>query len=381
MKFHAERSTFVDAVVWAARTVPARPSMPALSGLRLEVTNDPEPTLTIASFDNDVSGEVTIPVTVEEPGVALVNGRLLADIAKSLPGKPVSVAVVGPRLTVSSGRSAFELPTLPLADYPALPDMPHIDGIVNGAAFAGAVTRVAIATRREDPVPTLTAVRIEVNGEEMTLAGTDRYRLAIKTLPWNPRDSAFEGEAMIPSRTLLDTAKSLAATDEVNIAFGIPGMSDGLVGIEGSGRRTTSRQISGAFPNYRALLPQSTPIAARVETAPLIEAVRRVALVAESSAAVKLTFTDTEVRLDAGSGSDSTGSDALECTVKGGPVDTISFNSDYLVDGLSSIGGAVTDFAITDPLKPVILKGAASFDAPVAEDYLYLLMPIRQPTV
>ena len=206
MKFRLERDVLADAVAWAARTLPSRPSMPMLAGLLVDAGADG---LTLSSFDYEVSGRVAVAADVDEPGRVLVSGRLLADIARALPAAPVTVTSEGSRVEVRCGRSSFTLPTLPVDDYPTLPDMPGSTGTIPGATFAAAVAQVAIAAGRDDTLPTLTGIRVEIDGSTITLAATDRYRLAVREFAWNPENSALETNALVPARTLADTAKTL----------------------------------------------------------------------------------------------------------------------------------------------------------------------------
>jgi DNA polymerase-3 subunit beta len=379
VKFRIDREVFADAVQWAGRTVPSRPALPMLSGLRLEALDGADARVSIASYDYEVSGRVEAVADVAGPGVALVNGRLLVDIARALPQQPVDVETEGTRLRVRCGRASFELPTLPAEEYPPLPPMPEPTGSVPGTVLAGAVAQVAVAAGRDDALPFLTGVRMEVDGEQVTLAATDRYRLAVRTLRWTPADPTFSAAALVPARTLADTAKALAHADEVHLAFGSASLGEGLLGIEGLDRRTTTRLLEGDFPKYRSLLPTESPTVARVETAALTEAVKRVALVAERSSAVKMLFSGAEVVLEAGTGDDAIGVDAIECAVSGAPMERIAFNPTYLLEGLTAINQPVTNLAFTNPNKPAVLTGAASFEADAADDYLYLLMPVRLP--
>ncbi len=380
MKFRVDRDEFADAVAWAGRTVPTRPALPMLAGLRLECVGGAQSSLSIASYDYEVSGRVAVTADVIEPGVALVNGRLLVDIARSLPAQPVDVDIDGTRLRVKCGRAAFELPTLPVEEYPPLPAMPTPSGAVPGTVLAGAVAQVAVAAGRDDALPFLTGVRVEVDGDQVTLAATDRYRLAVRTFAWTPQSPDFSAAALVPARTLADTAKALAHADLVHLAFGSIDAGEGLLGIEGLDRRTTTRLLEGDFPKYRSLLPTESPIVVRVDTGALTEAVKRVALVAERSSAVKLTFSGGELILEAGTGDDAIGVDALECVVTGDPMERIAFNPGYLLEGLAAISQPVTSMAFTNANKPAVLTGAASLDADADDDYLYLLMPVRLPS-
>lgn len=371
MKVRIERDVLADAVAWAARTLPSRPSLPILAGLLIEGTGD---AVIMSGFDYETSARVEISGDVADAGTTLVSGRLLADIARALPAQPVELAVEGTRLVVRCGRSSFTLPTFPIEDYPALPVMPGSAGSIPGATFASAVAQVAVAAGRDDTLPTLTGVRVEVDGDTVTLAATDRYRLAMREVSWSPARPNLEVASLVPARTLADTAKSLAGADVVHIA--LPEGNEGLMGFEGDGRRTTTRLLDGEFPKYRSLLPSETLTLASVDTADLVEAVKRVALVAERNTPLRLTFSGSEVVLSAGTGDEAQASESVECSIEGDDVE-IAFNPAYLLDGLGALDAPVTRMAFTQSSRPAVLTGAADHGAAPAEEYRYLLMPIR----
>lgn len=368
MKIRVERDVLAESVAWAARTLPSRPSLPVLAGLVLTTHDDG---LTISSFDYEVSGRVEVEAEVSEPGTCLVSGRLLADIARALPGAPVQLESEGTRVAITCGRSSFTLPTLPVEDYPQLPAMPTTSGVIAGRTFAEAVAQVAIAAGRDDTLPTLTGIRMEVEGAAITLAATDRYRLAVREITWDPQTPSLSSAALVPARTLADTAKSLADVDEVLIALASGGAGEGLIGFEGAGRRTTTRLLDGEFPKYRSLLPSESSAIATVDTASLTEAVKRVALVAERNTPVRLAFEASELTLRAGAGDDAQAVEAIECSLEGDLID-IAFNPAYLLDGLSAVSSPVTRFAFTQSTRPAVLTAQEETDA-----YRYLLMPVR----
>jgi len=373
VKFQVERDVLADAVAWAARTLPTRPSMPVLAGLVLEASDN---SVTLSSFDYEVSSKVTVAADVQTPGTSLVSGRLLADITRSLPGAPVQLSNEGTRVVITCGRSSFTLPTLPVEDYPSLPAMPDSSGDISAALFAAAVAQVAIAAGRDDTLPTLTGIRMEIEGGNIVLAATDRYRLAVREFSWNPKNSSISVNALIPARTLADTAKSLATTDLVTIALSSSGSGEGLIGFEGAGHRTTTRLLDGEFPKYRTLLPSEAATIATVDTAALSDAVKRVALVAERNTPVRLAFDGSEVVLRAGAGDDAQANEVVECRVDGDGLE-IAFNPTYLLDGLSAVAAVTTAFSFTQATRPAVLTGADSNAASGVDDYRYLLMPVR----
>lgn len=167
MKIRVERDVLAEAVAWAARSLPARPPAPVLAGLLLKAEDGQ---LSLSSFDYEVSARVHVEAEVEEEGTVLVSGRLLADISRALPNRPVEISTDGVRATVVCGSSRFTLHTLPVEEYPALPQMPNATGTVPGEVFAAAVSQVAIAAGRDDTLPVLTGVRIEIEGDTVTLA-------------------------------------------------------------------------------------------------------------------------------------------------------------------------------------------------------------------
>lgn len=371
MKVRIERDVLADAVAWAARSLPSRPSLPILAGLMIEGGGE---TVVMSGFDYETSARVEVAGDVGESGSTLVSGRLLADIARALPAQPVELAVEGTRLVVRCGRSSFTLPTFPMEDYPALPVMPGSAGTIPGVTFAAAVAQVAVAAGRDDTLPTLTGVRVEIDGDVVTLAATDRYRLAMREVAWSPARPNLDVQALVPARTLADTAKSLASADLVHLA--LPDGTEGLIGFEGDGRRTTTRLLDGEFPKYRSLLPTETVTLASIDTAVLVEAVKRVALVAERNTPLRLAFGSSEVVLSAGTGDEAQANEAVECSIDGDDVE-IAFNPTYLLDGLGALDAPVTRMAFTQASRPAVLTGAADHAAPAAEEYRYLLMPIR----
>ena len=383
MELRVERDALADAVVWTARSLPARPPMQVLLGLLLEVGDDG---LEVSGFDYEVSSRVRLDATADEPGRVLVPGRLLADIVRSLPAQPVDLRLEGTRVVLTCGPARFTLPTLPVEDYPALPAMPEVAGTLGSDVFAAAVAQVALAAGRDDTLPVLTGVRFEIEGDTLTLAATDRYRLAVRTLPWRPADAGLSTTALVPARTLAETARALTSGPEVTLALSGAGSSEGMIGFEGAGRRTTSRLLEGEFPKYRSLLPSESTALAEVATGPFVEAVKRVALVAARNAPVRLSFSADGVVLEAGGADDAQASEQLECGWEGsasGEPFSIAFNPQYLLDGLGAVDSDTTTLSFTGPTRPAVLTGkrdasdAGSATASASADYRYLLMPVR----
>lgn len=376
MMFRIERDVLAEAVAWTARSLPARPSVPVLAGMRLEVTEDQH--LKLSGFDYEVSAEVTLDLHTGEAGVVLVSGKLLAEITRALPAQPVDFVVEGAKAVVTCGSARFTLLTMPVEDYPSLPAIPPAAGKVGADVFASAVGQVAVAAGRDDTLPMLTGVRMEIEGDTVTLAATDRYRLAVRELKWHPGQPDFAAIAMIPGKTLADTAKALGSSGaEVEIALSSAGgTGEGMIGFTSGGRRTTTRLLDPEFPKYRSLLPTEFSAKADLATGPFVEAVKRVALVAERNTPVRMAFRGGEVVLEAGSGDEAQAVEVLPVEFDGDDIN-IAFNHQFLLEGLGAIDSDVARLQMTTSTKPAILTGGKPVDDEGIPDYRYLIMPIR----
>ncbi|HVS67901.1 MAG TPA: DNA polymerase III subunit beta [Mycobacteriales bacterium] len=374
MKIRVERDAFADAVAWASRILPQKSALPVLSGLRIDAGGDAGPGVRLSGFDYEVSAQANLDVTVAEGGSVLVPGRLLAEITRSLPSAPIDLATDGSRVVVTCGASKFTLPTLPLEEYPTLPEMPTVSGAVGSDAFAAAVAAVAVAAGRDDALPVLTGIRVEIDGDHMTLAATDRYRLAVRTLRWQPEEPSMQATALVPARTLADAAKSLTSGAQVAIALSAAGTGEGLIGLAGGDRSTTSRLLDGEFPKYRSLLPETSTATAKVDSAALTDAVRRVALVASRTSPIRLSFSADGIELEAGGLDDAAATESLPAEFEGEAL-SIAFNPTYLLDGLGSLDSDAATLSFTGPTKPAVLTGKSDGDG--GSDHKYLLMPVR----
>ena len=379
MKFRVERDVLTDAVAWAARGLPVRPTLPVLAGLMIETTHGGDG-LVLSTFDYETSARASIPAAVQDEGKALVSGRLLADICRSLPDKPVDMTVDGVKVELRCGSARFTLQTMPVDEYPTLPEMPAATGTVSSDLFAKAVSQAVTAAGRDDMLPVLTGVRVEIQGDKVSLLATDRFRLALRELQWDPGATDAEANALVPARVLAETARSLTSGSQVTIALSGQGSGEGIIGFEGqvgSGfRRTTTRLLDGEFPRVRSLFPSEHLTTARVDRTALIEAVKRVALVAERNAAVQLRFDDNGLTLDAGHSEEALATESVDAQVKGEAI-TTGFNPNYLLDGLGVIEQPVVELAFTQPAKPVVISGVPDLDAEAVGDFQYLLMPRR----
>lgn len=375
MKFRVERDVLTDAVAWAARSLPVRPSAPVLAGLLIEASDSG---LVLSTFDYETSARAELEAEVADEGKVLVSGRLLADICRSLPNKPVELSDEDTRVSLTCGSARFSLQKMPVAEYPTLPDMPTATGTVASDVFARAVGQAVTAAGRDDMLPVLTGVRIEIEGSSIALLATDRFRLSLREIPWHPHTPDETLAALVPAKVLADTAKSLTSGNDITIALAT-GDGDGIIGFEGVApggtRRTTTRLLDGEFPKVRALFPTEHATTATVDRQALIDTVKRVSLVADRNTAVQLAFTDGVLTLDAGSGDEAQASESIEANVTGDDI-TTGFNPSFLLDGLGAIEEPVVELAFTQASKPVVMRGIAA-EGDTTHGFRYLLMPRR----
>ncbi|MET0699670.1 MAG: DNA polymerase III subunit beta, partial [Mycobacterium sp.] len=321
----------------------------------------------------------------------LVSGRLLSDITKSLPAKPVDVSVEGTRVSLVCGSARFSLPTMAVEDYPALPALPEETGVISADLFGEAIGQVAVAAGRDDTLPMLTGIRVEISGDSVVLAATDRFRLAVRELNWSNASADVEAAVLVPAKTLAEAAKAGTAGTEVHLSLGAGATvgKEGLLGIRSDGKRSTTRLLDAEFPKFRQLLPTEHTAVATMAVAELTEAIKRVALVADRGAQVRMEFGDGVLRLSAGADDVGRAEEDLPVEFAGEPL-TIAFNPTYLTDGLGSLHSSRVSFGFTTPSRPAVLRptseddgdspltGTGPFPA-VQTDYVYLLMPVRLP--
>ena len=440
MKFQVEHDALADAVAWVARALPSRPVVPVLSGLRLDAAEG----LTLSCFDYELSATTRLPADIAEPGTALVPGRLLAEITRSLPGQPAEFRSDGDEVTLSCGSAEFALVSLPTAEYPELPPAPPLAGTVDGGDLAAALAQVLPATSRDDTLPMLTGVCLDIRGDVVTLAATDRYRLAVRDLHWAPEDPAVRAIALVPGRTLADAARVMVPGVPVSVSFAVPEDGrrgdprpvEGMISFDSGGRRLTGRLIAGEFIRYESRFPAEYGCRAEMPAVSLIEAVRRVSLVADRASPVRLTFGSGTVAIEAQTEGRARALERVTASFHGDEP-TIAFNPHYLLDGItaaaagpgparhpapsaSADGGAAGDPAaddasgthdgsarsatirleFTSPARPALItlagddgddggsEGTAASDGGEAEDavagrprptFRYLVVPLRSP--
>lgn len=385
MKIRVERDVLADAVQWVARSLPTRPSVPILAGLRLEASGNE---VVLSSFDYETSAKVTVPADVSDEGVALVSGRLLADIARSLPNKPVELSCDSSRMEITCGSARFTLQMLPVAEYPDLPAMPSSTGGLAPDVFAQAVSQVVVAAGRDELLPVFTGVRLEIEGDTLSLLATDRYRMALKELRWQPTTRGEDAAALVPARVLAESSKSMTHGEQVTLSLSAGDNGDGLIGFAGEGsngvRQITTRLLDGEFPKVRHLMSVQPALTVRANTAEVVAAVKRVALVAERNTSLRMMIADDHVTLEAATGDQAQAVEAVEATVvdetgNGLAMTAAGFNPGYLLDALNALDTPYVNFAFTAPGKPCLLTPLLEIDGEPSTDYKHVIMLMRLP--
>lgn len=376
MKFQVNRDVFSEAVSFAVKLLPQRTTQPILSGVLLEAANG---VLILSSFDYEVSSRTEIAAEVDEPGTALVSGRLLADIASRLPAAPVQFSTDEGKIAVSCGSARFTLLSMPVEEYPTLPEVADRTGVLPAEDFAEAVSQVAVAASRDDVTPVITGVQLEVGDNTLSLVATDRYRVAVREIDWDSGTSSADGTtALIPARTLSEIGKTFAHSGTVAVSI-VRTDDRELIAFSADKKTVTTLLIKGNFPPVKRLFPEVVENYAVVNTADLVEATRRVSLVLEREAALRFTFSIDGLTLEAAGSEQAQASETIEAHVHGDDT-VVSLKPSFLLDGLGAVHSEFVRISFTkteNPNKPgpVLITSQSSKEQPGADNYKYLLQP------
>jgi DNA polymerase-3 subunit beta len=363
VKFRCDRDALSEALQTVQRGVSSRPGIPALTGVLLDATDDGH--LTLTTTDLEVSARLTIEVQVSEAGAALVPARLLGDTVKSLSDAPVEFETDQSQSHIRCAAYEGTLRLLPAEDFPGLQEPGGTTITAEAGAFAEAVNQVGRAASRDEARPVLTGVLVEVSREGVVLVATDSYRLAVRELV---ATADGEGKAIVPERALTEAGRAAAADEKATVTVFV---DDAQVAFRIGALTLTSRLIEGEFPNYRQLLPEEHESRLTVSRQQLLDAVRRVGLLARDTTPVRLEFNALGVKLSSSSPDLGQAVEAVEARYEGEDL-TVAFNPQYLADGLTACGGESVRLDVRDGLKPGVLRG--DVDA-----FTYLVMPVRLP--
>ena len=371
MKVEVNSQALADAVAWTTRVIDARPASPILAGVRLEAIDG---TLQLSAFNYAISARHHIEAGVDEAGSVLVLGKLLADITKSLPAAKTYLSTDGSTMTITSGKSRFTMQRMPDAEYPDLPVIPSKLGQVDAQTFTQAVTQASVAVSREENRPVLTGIRVQFQGDKVIMSSTDRFRLSRSSFTWTPENPDTNATALVRGALLRDVARSLDEHQNIVVDFDTENPS--LLGFENAGRVSTSQLIDGEFPAVDRLYADEYPIHAVINKQDLISAIKRVSLVAERNAPIRMAFTSQELTLTAGTADEAQAKEILDIDMDGEDI-TVAFNPTYLIEGLSAIAEPFVRMKMTTAVKPVEFNGQQESDSEESMDYRYLLVPMR----
>ena len=367
MKFQADREVLIDAISFVVRLLSPKPQLPQLSGVLINAESG---NVTFSIFDYEVAAKVTVQAATETEGKVLVQARLLSEIVSKLPGDSVALEVQDNRMLVKSGSSKFSLSSMSLAEYPNTPEAPKGSGKISSEEFAESVSQVSVAASREEVTPVLTAVMLSVTAKEMSLVATDRFRVAVKNLPWQGASS--EKEVLIPARVANEIAKTFAHENEVEIGF-----AEGeklMVGFAAGNKTVTTSTIKGKYPAVLGLFPESTPHFAVVSTQELINATKRVSLVVDRDKPVRFKFESQEVTLESVGSDIADASEQVSASLTGDDI-VVSLKPQFLIDALGAITSDMVQLGFTaNPTNPN--KPGPVLITPVGDtNYRYLLQP------
>jgi DNA polymerase-3 subunit beta len=360
VKFRCDRDALSEALQTVQRGVSSRPGIPALTGVLLEASETGQ--LTLTTTDLEVSARLMVDVQVSEAGTALVPARLLGDTVKSLSDAPVDIETDRSQARIRCAAYEGSLRLLPVEDFPGLQEPSGTRVSAEAGAFAEAVSQVGRAASRDEARPVLTGVLVEISREGCMLVATDSYRLAVRELV---ATADGEAKAIVPERALSEAG---GADEKGSIEIAV---DESQVSFRAGGLTITSRLIEGEFPNYRQLLPETHESRLSVSRQQLLDAVRRVGLLARDTTPVRMEFNALGVKLSSSSPDLGQAVETVEARYEGEDL-TVAFNPGYLIDGLTAAVGESIQLDVRDGLKPGVVHGEG-------DGFTYLVMPVRLP--
>ena len=375
MKFQVNKDVLSDAVSFAVRLLPQRTTLPILGGILIEADAN---ALRLSVFDYEVSAQAEIVAKVETSGRVLVSGRLLSEIASKLPNAPVDFTTDGSKVVVSCGSTKFSLLTMPVEEYPTLPEIPAISGTITGEAFQNAVHQVAVAASKDDVTPVLTGVQLEAGEKSISFVATDRYRVALREAAWQSNPAGVGAVALVPARTLQEVAKTFGNQGEISISITKSDERE-MIAFKANNRSVTSLLLKGNFPPVKSLFPDNIENYAVIATQDLIDSTRRVSLVLERESPLRYSFDESAVALEATGNETAQASENISAELEGKEI-VVSLKPQFLIDGLAGVHSEFVKIAFTNndnPNKPgpVLISSHGAKEKTDSDSYRYLLQP------
>jgi DNA polymerase-3 subunit beta len=365
MKITADREPLLDALQAASRALSTRSTLPSLGGILL--TTQEGRTLARAT-DMELGISVELDAEVEGEGELLLPGRLLTDVARSLPPGKVTLSERREERDVelTAGTAHFHLRVMPTEDFPRLAEFEGDAIKMPAGALAETVERVARAASRDEVRPILTGILVSVEGEKLTMVATDSYRLSVKHTDLD-QAPATSFEANVPARALRELARIVGQTGVEEVEIALPGNQ---IVFRAGTYVLSSRLIEGQFPSYRQLLPDAFDHDVRLPRTELLDVTRRIGHLAQRNAPLRLGFNSGELTVSAETPEIGDASEAMPCAFEGEEL-VIAFNPQFFIEGVESIETEELVLRLTSPLRPGLLQQAGD------ESFSYLVMPIR----
>ncbi|MDQ3146530.1 MAG: DNA polymerase III subunit beta [Actinomycetota bacterium] len=365
MEFHCERDTLLEGLTTTSRAVASRAgNLPVLAGVKLDLSGD---RLVLSGTDLDLTITASVKVAGAGDGVTVIPARLLNDIVRALEPGAVQVEADDEEARISSGRSQFSVRVLPSEDFPRATGVVGDEVKLQAGALSEALRQVVRAASSDDARPILTGVLMAAEGDGLRLVATDSYRLAVRDLPG--MSVLREGQSvLVPSKALGELTRTMGGDGEVTLRLGERDAT-----FESGDVVLTTRLIEGEFPNYRQLIPESHPNRLTVGREALLDAVRRVKLLAREATPVRVALRPDGIALAAVTQDVGEAHEELDAKYEGAEM-VIAFNPEYLADGVEAVEGDEVALETVDSLKPAVVR---SGDPGEGDDYLYLLMPVR----
>ena len=365
MKLTIKRTELVAKLSVVSRAVSTRAATQALSGILLSAS---ESVVALTATDGEMGLRTEMEAGVDGAGTALLPGRLLAELARSLGDESVEIELRDSErdVEIRSGGSSFHLRTLAAEDFPHLPEEGEEPLKIPAAALAETVDLVARAASRDNMRPVLTGVLVSASGQEMTMVATDSYRLAVKRTELETPIGG-ELEANIPAKALRELGRLVGAGEVEEVAVSL--LSNQALFRAGPILLNT-RLIDGQFPNFRQLLPESYEHDVRLPRAEFLDVARRVSQLAQRNAPLRLAFSQGELKVSASTPDVGDAEETMPAAFDGEPLE-IGFNPEFLRDGIESVAGEEVVLRLISPLRPGLLQPVDN------EDFRYLVMPIR----
>lgn len=370
MKTTFAKHDLINATTAALPAIPNRPDQPILRGIRIQATDN---IARFDAFDRTTHIATSTRCATTEPGIALVAGRLLHNIATALPDKPVTLTADGAHLHVDCGASHFKLPLMTIEDYPPLPDIPTHIGTIDGEVLTGGIVAASGAASDDDTLPMLTGMKLSAVDGMLTIAATDRFRLAVRHLPWAGDDM----DALVPAKALAQIVKHSEGPMDIIL-------DGGRFGIRSGNTTVVTRLIDADFPKWRPLLPPTATTILQVSRHALSDAVKRVNLVNQAAdARIVLDISGQGMTVRAASSETGAASEEVDCEAAGEPI-TMGFNARYLTSAVIGFPSDDVTIAATDPGRPATIRSAVTLDETgngwaLPDGDVTLLMPVRIP--